>query len=81
MYWLASRGVYANDNYANFGPGNVDNGNANSNNELFNSNGNTNDNELSARALASINCGYAVIYCIRDNIETDRCPLVIFNCL
>ncbi len=55
--WLASRGVNANSNYANFGPGNVNNGNANSYNDLFNSNGNANNNEFGLRPLASINCG------------------------
>lgn len=78
LEWLASRGVYANTNYANFGPGTVNNGNANSNNNYFNSNGNSNNNSFALRAVASINCGYAVICCIRDNIETDICPLVIY---
>lgn len=63
MYWLASRGVNANYNsdnaYANFGPGTVNNGNANSYNNLLNSNGNTNENEFPVRAVASVNCGYA----------------------
>ena len=77
MYWLASRGVYANSDYANFGPGAVNEGNVNSYNDEFNSDGDSNENSFGVRPLASINCGYAVIYCIRDNIETDSCPLVI----
>ena len=60
-WWLASRGVYANTDYANFGPGNVNNGNANSYNNLFNSNGNENNNNAGLRPVASINCGYIVM--------------------
>ena len=69
--WLASSGVNANSNNCNFGPGNVNEGNVNSYNDLFNSNGNANDNWLGVRPVASINCGYIVIYYIRDNIETN----------
>lgn len=61
MYWLASRGVYANPDYANFGPGAVNEGNANSYNDEFNSDGNENSEDFPVRALASINCGYAVM--------------------
>lgn len=59
LYRLASRGVYANSDYANFGPGAVNEGNANSidDNNLFNSNGNSNNNELPLRCVASVNCG------------------------
>ncbi len=59
-WWLASRGVNANANngYANFGPGTVNKGNVNSYNEMFNSNGNENDNGFGLRPVDSINCGY-----------------------
>ena len=30
-----------------------------------------NNNAYGVRAIASINCGYAIIDCIRDNIETN----------
>lgn len=60
---------------ANFGPGNVNDGNANRGNNLFNSNGNWNANGLGVRPVASINCGYTIIDCVRDNIETNRSPL------
>lgn len=73
---LASPGANANSSNANFGPGNVNNGNANrGNNNLFNSNGNWNANGLGVRPVASINCGYTIIDCVRDNIETNRSPL------
>lgn len=55
LRWLACRGVNANDDYANFGPGNVNEGEANSYNDLFNSNGNENDNALGVCPVASIN--------------------------
>lgn len=75
MYRLASRGVNANSSNANFGPGNVNSEDGNTNaeigNNLFNSDGNENDNGLAVRPVASINCGYAIINCIRDNIETN----------
>ncbi|MGN1269590.1 MAG: hypothetical protein ACI4UU_01805 [Clostridia bacterium] len=75
MYRLASRGVVANSDNANFGPGavNSEDGmtNANSCNNDFNSNGNSNDDSLAVRPVASINCGYVIINCIRDNIETN----------
>ena len=77
--WLASRGVYAysGGSYANFGPGivNTEDGitNAGVGNNTFNSNGNENDNSdyAAVRPVASINCGYAINDCIRDNIETN----------
>lgn len=47
------------------------NGNVNANDNFCNSNGNENGIALSARPVASINCGYTIINCIRDNIETD----------
>ncbi len=43
---------------------------------MFNSNNNNNNNNNRVRAVDSINCGYAIINCIRDNIETNCCPLV-----
>lgn len=70
--WLASRGAYANsdDDYANFGPFNVNENdgilNAGMNNNTFNSNGNENDNMFAVRPVASINCGYATNGCIRE---------------
>ena len=54
IYWLASRGAFAGDDCASFGPGRVDNGLADSNFALFNSYGYTFGNELSARALVSL---------------------------
>ena len=62
----------------NFGPGNVNNGNATAGgNNLFNSNGNSNVNGFAVRPfVASINCGYIVIDNIRDNIETNYCPFI-----
>ena len=68
--WLASPAVNANSDNANFGPGNV-----NADNNLFNSNGNWNANSFGVRPVASIHCGYMLIYHIRDNIETNRSPL------
>ena len=44
--------------------------NADSNN-MFNSNGNENNNDFAVRPVASINCGCIVINYARDNIETD----------
>ena len=71
---LASRNVNANSNNTNFNVRNVNsNGNLNNNNLCnVNSNGNTNTNDNSnGLRPASINCGYAIKDCIRDNIETD----------
>lgn len=68
---MASRGVIANSDYANFGPGAVDDGNANSGNNFFNSDGDCNGNANGVRPVASINWGYATNSCIRDNIETN----------
>lgn len=48
-------------------------------NNMFNSNNNTNNNNNRLRPVDSINCGYAIINCIRDNIETNLCPVVRFN--
>ena len=86
--WLASRGVYANpdDDYANFGPGIVnDDGGmtiAGIGNNTFNSNGDENDNSdnASVRPVASIHCGYATNGCIRDNIETNYVLSYLFKC-
>ena len=38
---------------------------------LCSANNNNNDNANGVRALASINCGYTINDCIRDNIETN----------
>ena len=65
-----SRAVNVNSNYTNFNVRNVNNGNVDTNN-LFNSNGNENDNYYGVRPVDSINCGYAIINCMRDNIETN----------
>ena len=54
IYWLASRGAIAYDNYAFFGPGRVGSGDASSRNVLFDSKGNSIALELSARALVSL---------------------------
>ena len=54
FYWLASRGVSANGNYAFFGPGRVGFGGARSNLALFHSFDYALDSELSARALVSL---------------------------
>ena len=54
IYWLASRGAYALDNYAYFGPGGVGNGYAYSYDGLFDSYGDAYGCELSARALVSL---------------------------
>ena len=75
---LASSGVFVNteNGNANFGPGNVNNGNATAGGtNLFNSNGNRNAYRLAVRPVASINCGYTIIDCIRDNIETNHSPI------
>lgn len=78
MIGLASPGVNANSDNANFGPGVVNNGIANSgNNNLFNSDGNWNANGYAVRPVDSINCGYAINDCIRDNIETNYCPFIV----
>ena len=53
-YWLASRGVFAHDYYAFFGPGNVGGGIAYSYRGLFYSDGLSGVRELSARALVSL---------------------------
>ena len=77
-YWLASRGVYAISGRAYFGPGVVyaeDGGTrAGIGYGLFNSNGNESFNAFAVRPVASINCGYAITDCMRDNIETNCCP-------
>lgn len=65
-----------NSNYAYFGPGIVNNGEVGTGNNMFNSNGNVNENWFAVRPVASINCGYIVINYIRDNIETNYSPLV-----
>ena len=53
-YWLASRGIFAYDRCAYFGPGSVGDGGVGSYCVLFFSRGYTNALELSARALVSL---------------------------
>ena len=78
LQWLASSGVNMNgSDYCNFGPGIVNEGNAGTGNDLFNSNGNSNANWLAVRPVDSINCGYIVIDYVRDNIETNYCPFAL----
>lgn len=75
--WVASRYVNTNSDNANFGLRNA-NTNMNGNN-MFNSNNNENDNNNNRlRPVDSINCGYAINNCIRDNIETNFCPVANF---
>ncbi|MDD4375321.1 MAG: hypothetical protein PHR25_00880 [Clostridia bacterium] len=45
-------------------------------NNMFDSNGNSNNNYYAVRPVASINCGYIINDYIRDNIETDTSPFV-----
>ena len=72
-FWVAARYVNTNSDNANFG---LRNANTNTNGyDMFNSNGNTNGNNYALRPVDSIHCGYAIINCIRDNIETNRCPV------
>ena len=67
-FWVAARYVNTNSDNANFG---LRNANTNTNGyDMFNSNGNTNGNNYALRPVDSIHCGYAIINCIRDNIET-----------
>ena len=72
--WLGSRCAETNENNANFNVRAVEIGEVNGNN-LFNANtdGETNENPnaCAVRHVASINCGYTIINCIRDNIETS----------
>lgn len=77
MNRLASRGVNANPDNANFGPGmvNTDGGITNAGTyNMFNSNGNENEDWAAVRPVDSINCGYTTKGCMRDNIETNYCP-------
>ena len=53
-YWLASRGVSADSDYANFGPGCVNNGNAGSCRGLFRSDGSGNGNYAGLRPVVSL---------------------------
>lgn len=46
-------------------------------NNMFNSNGNENNNGFAVRPVDSINCGYITTCYIRDNIETNYCPFAI----
>lgn len=72
-FWVAARYVNTNSSNANFG---LRNANTNTNGyNMFNSDGNTNGNNYALRPVDSIHCGYAIINCIRDNIETNRCPV------
>lgn len=80
--WLASPAANVNSDNANFGPGVADNGNVGpGNNNMFNSNGNWNANRFAVRPVASINCVYAIICCIIDNIETNHSPLTQHLCV
>ena len=54
LYWLASRGVYADSASAGFGPGTVFEGVANSCFNLFGSDGYSNDYELPLRCVVSL---------------------------
>ena len=72
--WVAARYVNCNSSNANFGLRNA-NSNMNGNN-MFNSNSNTNNNNNRLRPVDSINCGYVIINYIRDNVETNSCPVV-----
>ena len=72
---VASRSVNINSDNANFNVANVEDDNVNSNNNLCNSdasggNDNEDSNSMAFRPVASTNCGYAIINCIRDNVET-----------
>ena len=72
-FWVAARYVNTNSSNANFG---LRNANTNTNGyNMFNSDGDTNGNDYALRPVDSIHCGYAIINCIRDNIETNRCPV------
>ena len=53
-YWLASRGVYANTDYANFGPGDVSEGDVRSYGILFSSEGVENDSNYGLRPVVSL---------------------------
>lgn len=71
---MGSRSANANDNNANFNVRTVDSGDVNNWNLVnANTDGNFDENEnaYGVRSVASINCGYTIINCIRDNIETD----------
>ena len=77
QYWLASRDVSADSSYAIFGPGLVftDSGITSAGTvNLFGSDGSGRDNFAAVRPVDSINCGYAINGCMRDNIETNYCP-------
>ena len=54
FYWLASRGVNARSDYADFGPGTVDGGFAGSYIDLFYSNGGSTGGELPLRCVVSL---------------------------
>ena len=60
LWWLASSGVNFDDSNCNFSPGYVNQGIACAGgDDLFNSNGNENENWFAVRHVDSINCGYA----------------------
>jgi hypothetical protein len=66
---LASLGVNGNSSYANFGPGmlNTNSGVAYTGTyNMFNSNGNENEDYAAVCPVASVNCGYAIKDCIRE---------------
>lgn len=77
VVWVASRYANCNSDNANFGLHNANT--YMNNNNLFNSNNNTNNPSYRLRPVDSIHCGYAIINCIRDNIETNLCPVVRNN--
>ena len=74
-YWLASPAVDANSDGAGFGPGFVNFGIVVAGGGLFFSSGFWIADSFGVRPVASIHCGYMLIYHIRDNIETNRSPL------
>ena len=45
-------------------------------NNMFNSNNDNNNNYNRLRPVDSIHCGYTITNCVRDNIETNWCPVV-----
>ena len=73
--WLASPAVNANSDNANFGPGFVYGGGVGAGGIFFGSDGGWGAGSFGVRPVASIHCGYMLIYHIRDNIETNRSPL------
>ena len=77
---MASRVVNENSDNVNFNVRNVDDDGNFNNNNLWNvnssGNANGNYNSRGVRFVASINWGYITNGYIRDNIETNYCPLI-----